>query len=302
MASNSFQHPTAVKSQVCYLLSITAEIREKIFAMAVLVPGVYPYERDSSSRTTFTYMPSNVRQSDGEYHSEPLTTALQLGLTCHQLYDEVVATSLFYRVNEFCFYGSFPAIRYLKSVPPFRMNWIASIHIECPFGNNPTQAFNVLSHCQGLKDLTLILYDVLQQGTSAHEALCRIRGLERLTVIYCHKSQVAPVANMVPGHPFWALLTYLLKATPQQWKNVLKGVPAWEALMDVRELTMQERTKKTDKRAATAAAISCYCRQPRVLRFGRGNKCRCQERNHERIEITAWGQLTVSRLQALFIF
>ena len=90
MASSSFQHPAAVKSQESCLLSITAEIRQRY-----LVPGVHPYERNRSPKTSFIYTSKNVLREDGEYNPEPLTTALSLGVACRQLYDEVIPTSLF---------------------------------------------------------------------------------------------------------------------------------------------------------------------------------------------------------------
>jgi hypothetical protein len=207
----------------------------------------------------------------------PEVTALQLGLTCKKIHHEVIDAKLFYRWNVFRFYGSYPAVRFLKSIESPKRNSIRSISLRFPQGDNPTQVLDLLSNCTDLRFLKLTTHDFppVDTGVAMFQSIYRLRGIKFLRL---STRIIDTVPNLVSSKiPLKCL------ASDERKDDCEREIAKWH--MEIRKLITQERTRKTDRRAAAAAAIECYCPNPRVLRYGRGKICRCQERKHPKLPL-----------------
>lgn len=268
-------------SKKCYLLDIPVEIREMILSWAVIAPKcIYPNERDSSPGK-FTRTRNNLCDGHENDVESPLT-ALELGLSCRLLFAEVIGTNLLYQNNEFRFFSSFQAVRFLKYLDSGKWKCISSVWLSCPKKDPPTQALNLLS-ATNVQNLELFVRDPVKSGDPTFKELCQLRGLKSFTITYSFFDSVMQSTSF--AYPLRII------ALQPQYQIALEKLSVWTAIMQAREVIFQPRTKRTDRRAAAAASISCYCPNPRVLRYDRVNICDCQreetsETPHDRNE--AW--------------
>jgi hypothetical protein len=274
MAADTSQQISVIKDKHCSLLEkMPPEIRERIFVYAVIVREDchFPWKKDKSiegsSYTNSAF--AIVHERDGK----TITRATALGLTCHQIYEEVVNANLYFRHNSFWFFGPLSAVKFLRRLTPAQSRCIESIFLQWSESQriNATQALNIISNCHGLKHIRLALHGSFTPVMPEFEALCRVRGLKSLITDHWYK-------EWTPRSLYTRRQLSLIK--DQAGRERIKNLNVWSGAMAARKITMQPRTKQSNKVAAAAAAIECYCESPRVLRFGRGKACHCQEPKH----------------------
>jgi hypothetical protein len=253
MASSSSQSSTDVKDQNCFLLSLPVYLREKILVFAITIPdGIYPRQRDKFPGTfTYTY----ADRLDGrQYALEEPPTAVQLGLTCRQLHEEVTNANLLYKHNQFRFMDPAFAHTYLRTIPPLRMMSIESIYLELDYVYNPTQAINLISTCKGLKHLRLYFdYYDLRPEIVGWKSLLRIRGLESFAVLcipnYCDWNEAGRAGS------------------PKNMELMIEKEDRGRHrhITHVKRRAMRPRTERNYRKAERAVANDCYCPQSLLL-------------------------------------
>jgi hypothetical protein len=150
----------------CYLLDeLPPEVRNSIWKLSVTVAGpIVPIQMCPKSNKFLWSDSQLVKEEDGAIKKKasavkPLT-AVQLAQVCHQVYDEVSNTHLFYSLNEFNFRKAEPTspIAYLLAITEPRRNAIRSITCAWDIHNhNSAQVFTVLAACERLQVLHLKL-------------------------------------------------------------------------------------------------------------------------------------------------
>jgi hypothetical protein len=123
-------------------------------------------------------------------------TAVQLSLVCHQTYDEITSTCLFYKHNEFDFDLFSDLHTYLVAITPARANAIQSLTIHWPEiwpGRHFQHALTMLSTCESLQNLTIWIYLPekpsdhyygLDNYFGSHHSLVAIKGLKTFKIKY----------------------------------------------------------------------------------------------------------------------
>ena len=140
---------------------MTAEIRQEIWNYAVKHDKtIYPKQVQQRSNKFWPYKKIATpnltakpkAQAEDVQLPEPLITAVQLSLTCHQIYDEVAGSGLFYKINEITFANLRDMHLYLVAITPIRRNAIRSVIIEWGGGCTAIQhALTMLATCGGLQ-------------------------------------------------------------------------------------------------------------------------------------------------------
>src|SRR5450432_4004248 len=191
-------------------MEMTPEIRQKIWNYAIKEhKAIEPKQIQAYSNK---FVPSLVEKSlepgevlvKGKVYSEPMPTAAQMSLVCHQLYDEITGACIFYRINEFEFNEFHQMLAYLVAITPNRANSIRSVNINTPTwgkDNKATHAFNMLANCQGLRNLMIrVLLDyswtyylLNKELIPGYNGLKNIRGLDSFN-LQC---------GLLSEHPNW---------------------------------------------------------------------------------------------------
>lgn len=144
---------------------------------------------------------SQLVKDDSSYTKKKISavkplTAVQLTQVCHQIYDEVSNTHLFYSINEFNFLKAEPndPVTYLLAITEARRNAIRSITCEWQryYQRSPAQMFTVLAACNGLHvlDIKIALRMTYQYSLGSDhskfpgltESKLAVRGIKKLTI------------------------------------------------------------------------------------------------------------------------
>jgi hypothetical protein len=190
---------------------MTAEIRQKIWNYAVkhdtpVSPKqvkdrsnkFWPYHKSAPASVT-----ANAKaEAEDKQLPETLITAAQLSRACHQIYDEVAGTGLFYQINELTFVSFNDMLAYLVAITPVRRNAIRSVIIKWNHNRwTMKHAITMLATCQGLRNLEITIHSCAHwfypftYWTSSGFQNCvtsDIRGLESFKLIAVkHKREAA---------------------------------------------------------------------------------------------------------------
>jgi hypothetical protein len=108
--------------------------------------------------------------------------ALNLALTCRQIYSETAGEKLFYKYNRFNFNAPAVAKCYLCAITVPRMEAIASIQLRYDWIRSPAELITLLEACEGLKDLKI---DISIGGCNFIErgGIRKLRGFAKLDSI-----------------------------------------------------------------------------------------------------------------------
>jgi hypothetical protein len=173
----------------CHLLEMTAEIRQKIWNYAVKEDkAIIPKQVKITSNKFWPYGPANAKvqaQVKDIQPPEPLITAVQLSLTCHQIYDEVAATGLFYQINDITFISFDEMLTYLVAITPIRKNAIRSITFDWnSYRWACKHAFTMLATCEGLRNLEakLVYPPWGWRHFGVYDSLTELRGIENFKI------------------------------------------------------------------------------------------------------------------------
>jgi hypothetical protein len=147
---------------------MTAEIRQKIWNYAVKhdTPICPKQVKDRSNK----FWPSGPKvatipsaQPDEVQPLEDSITAVHLSLTCHQIYDEVAGTGLFYQINEMTFVSFDDMLAYLVAITPIRRNAIRSVGIKWSHDRwTSKHALTMLATCEGLRKLEVKVHSSMR--------------------------------------------------------------------------------------------------------------------------------------------
>jgi len=188
---------------------MTAEIRQKIWNYAVKHDTpVSPKQVKDRSNKFWPYhkiSPAPVTakaKAEDKQLPETLIAAAQLSRTCHQIYDEVAGTGLFYQINELTFVSFNDMLAYLVAITPVRRNAIRSVIIKWNHDRwTMKHAITMLATCQGLRNLEITIhscthwfYPFTYWTTSGFQncVTSDIRGLESFKLIAVkHKREAA---------------------------------------------------------------------------------------------------------------
>ncbi len=146
---------------------MTAEIRQKIWNYAVKhdVPVSPKQVRDRSNKfwpyqkiSTPYVTPNAKAEAEGKHLPQPLIAAAQLSRTCHQIYNEVAGTGLFYQINKLTFVSFDDMLPYLVAITPVRRNAIRSVTIKWNHSRwTMKHALAMLATCEGLRKLEVTI-------------------------------------------------------------------------------------------------------------------------------------------------
>jgi hypothetical protein len=179
---------------------MTAEIRQKIWNYAVKHDkAIYPKQVQQSSNKFWPYKKITTPnptakakvQAEDTQLPEPLITAAQLALTCHQIYDEVAGTGLFYKLNEITFANLQDMLLYLVAITPIRRNALRSVIIEWHGSRTAIRhGMTMLATCEGLQRVQIkvtwpyyLRWGLRYWRTDgSFENLAELRGLESFTL------------------------------------------------------------------------------------------------------------------------
>jgi hypothetical protein len=190
---------------------MTAEIRQKIWNYAVMhdTPVSPKQAKDRSNKFwpyhKITPAPATAKtkaEAEDKQVTETLITAAQLSRACHQIYDEVAGTGLFYQINEITFVSFNDMLAYLVAITPVRRNAIRSVIIKWNHDRwTMKHAITMLATCQGLRNLEITIHNCTHwfypftYWTSSGFQNCvtsDIRGLESFKLIAVkHKREAA---------------------------------------------------------------------------------------------------------------
>lgn len=196
------------------LMKLPAEIRQKIFALAVSVAEpVTPIQVKPRSNKFFwtksqyfsNRNPKEVKEEvvQGQVFGIPQLTVVQLSKVSRQIYAEAIQTNLFYRVNQFKFLTVSDMVTYLAAVTPNHMAEIRSIEAPLPLGNVyadaggryvnvSAPAYTLLGACKGLRNLELRVDSLVYHHDYFAKSLpllnsevlqTAVRGLKTLSVV-----------------------------------------------------------------------------------------------------------------------
>jgi hypothetical protein len=191
---------SAVTNGNCYLLEMTAEIRQKIWNYAVKHDTlISPKQvKDRSNKFWPSGLKVAANPSKLTQNGQPLErsiTAAQLSLTCHQIYDEVAGTGLFYQINEINFACFDDMLAYLVAITPIRRNAIRAVNIEWSHDRwTMKHALTMLATCEGLRKLEVnVHYSMRWLWAYRHwrnglhdELTSQLRGLESFKLVETH--------------------------------------------------------------------------------------------------------------------
>jgi hypothetical protein len=130
----------------------------KIWQCAVKLDiPIKPYQVEPTSNKFFPYRKSTIPTvlSREETFARAPITAAQLSRTCHQIYDEVSGTHLFYHINEFEFDQDDNMLTYLVAITPVRASAISSLTYDWNWWPRSKPALIMLATCEGLRNLTI---------------------------------------------------------------------------------------------------------------------------------------------------
>jgi hypothetical protein len=146
-------------------LKLPNEIKLRIWTLAVTVDEpITPFQLRSKSNK---FIWSKTQIKEGTPHKNvsavPQLTAVQLAKVCRQLYQEVTATQLFYKVNDFHFvkYSEHATpstpLTYLVAITEPRRTAIRSIKFTWQRWSKAiaSQVFTLLTACRGLQSLNV---------------------------------------------------------------------------------------------------------------------------------------------------
>jgi hypothetical protein len=190
---------------------MTAEIRQKIWNYAVKhdTPVSPKQVKDRSNKFwpyhKITPAPVTAKvkaEAEDKQLTETLITAAQLSRACHQIYDEVAGTGLFYQINELTFVSFNDMLAYLVAITPVRKNAIRSVIIKWNHDRwTMKHAITMLATCQGLRNLEITIHSCIHwfypftywTGSGFQNCVTSdIRGLESFKLIAVkHKRETA---------------------------------------------------------------------------------------------------------------
>lgn len=126
------------------------------YAVKLDIP-IKPYQVEPTSNKFFPYRKSTVPTvlNREETFARAPMTAVQLSRTCHQIYDEVSGTHLFYQLNGFEFDQDENMLTYLVAITPVRASAISSLTYEWNWWPRAKPAITMLATCEGLRNLTV---------------------------------------------------------------------------------------------------------------------------------------------------
>lgn len=196
---------------------MTAEIRQKIWDYAVkhdtpVSPKqvkersnkFWPYNKNSTPPVTA----KPKTEAEDRRMSRALITAAQLSRTCHQIYNEVAGTGLFYQINELTFISFNDMLAYLVAITPVRRNAIRSVIIKWNHDRwTMKHAITMLATCKGLRKLEITIHSCAHwfypftYWTSSGFQNCvtsDIRGLESFKLIAVRHKIELPRGLLLP--------------------------------------------------------------------------------------------------------
>lgn len=182
-------------------------------------------------------MIAGYKKRDELYAPEhPAFTAMNLSLTCHQLYNEVAATTLLYKMNHFAFQTLDQMTTYLIAINPIRANSIRSIHIYWGFSSRREYegAITVLATCEQLHYLTVTIPS--ESSWDYEFAVKKLRELKKLRGLTTFKisGAIRPSSDVVSFQKIrlWKLFNEIRTAVAQPREGQLVSFAKIKAIRD----------------------------------------------------------------------
>jgi hypothetical protein len=196
------------------LLKLPNEIKQRIWTLAVTVDEpITPIQfRSKSNKFLWSINQTNQENDQRDVSAVPQLVAVQLAKVCRQLYQEIAATQLFYKVNDFHFikYSNWTIsqtpLTYLVAITEPRRTAIRSIKFTWHRWSKATgsHVFTLLTACHGLQSLDMKLHWQLRYYNISKypppgfkESLVAVQGLKKLTLS----------AGVTPDYIGWATLS-----------------------------------------------------------------------------------------------
>jgi len=248
------------------------EVKQRIYGYAVTHSDPIMPSQIKPRSNKFYW--SQLQSDSGSQCLVPLAV-VELSRTCHQIYDEVVTSHIFYKSNVFSFRYPEHVITYLVAITPSRLSAIRSIQCVLPFGTtrfhdggpDVVRAFTLLNACKGLQDLQLDIFPEtisnkpsdFQKMAGYKELLEAARGLRSISLT------LPP--NLVDQKPWKDAILPVL----QEESRLERNLPSVKSLRDA------QRTAKLDIIGEGRLGED---RQPGIV----ATRTRQQKRNFEMVD------------------